>query len=545
MAALIAACPTANQNSQPPSTQPAWQMSHYLPASLQSSAWPAMAKNFELGHNASREPVAQEIRWFESRQNYIHELTHNARPYIYYVYQQAKKRDMPTELALIPMIESNYNPFAYAHTGATGLWQMMPGTASGFGVRINWWYDGRRDIIASTKAALDYFDYLHAYFGNWLLAIAAYDSGEGTVEMAIRHNQRLHRPTDFWDLPLPHETKMYVPKLLALAEIVRDPRHYHLHLDSVPNRSYFTAVDMNHEMALSEVAELSQTSIKSVRNLNPGFRRWRTMSGHPYSLLLPKAQVATFEQQLQLANEPHTQWRHHQVSAGESLSFLAHLYRTNIGVIKEANHLTNDHIHIGQVLLIPTAANIKAHTATHHIASAKIAEDFVPGPQRMIHHVAPGDNLWTIAARFHVKPSQIRYWNNIPYRGRIHTGQELTIWVPAKHKGAYYYQVKSGDTLGRIAAHFGVTVNTLKAQNALHNNRIRIGERLQIPAIVNYHQHFHAKSSNEMITHIVRSGETLSEIAHYYGVSTSKIVHWNHLENQPYLRVGEPLHIYT
>ena len=426
MAVLVVACPTADEAKNPPLTKTTWQISHVLPASMQSSAWSAMSKGFDLGHNASRAPVAREIRWFQHQQDYIHELTRNAKPYLYYIYQQAEKRGMPAELALVPMVESDYKPFAYSRTGAAGLWQMMPGTASGFGIRINWWYDGRRDIIASTKAALDYFDYLHSYFGNWLLAIAAYDSGEGTVEMAIRHNQRLHRPTDFWSLPLPYETKLYIPKLLALVEIIRDPQRYHLHLDPVPNSTYFTPVDMESKISLNQVAELSDTPIKMIRDLNPGFRHWTTVSHQPYSLLLPKTKTDLFEQQLQTTHTTHTKNNYHRVLSGESLEYLAHHYHTTVATLKEENHLKNNTIRIGQTLVISSvvATKTKSSVPTHQKNRDK---------NKMITHVVhSGETLGNIAYHNHVSVKNIIEWNQLQHQKYLQPGQVLHLQISSK-----------------------------------------------------------------------------------------------------------------
>lgn len=185
-----------------------------------SDLWSVLQHQFTLNHYENNPAVKAQIEWFLKRKKYIYKLAENAQPYLYYILTQVDKRKLPAEMVLLPMIESAYDPFAFSSAGASGLWQMMPGTASGFGLKQNWWYDGRRDIVASTNAALDYLSYLQSFFnGNWLLAIAAYDSGEGTVLSATRKNIAKGEPTDFWSLNLPRETQAYIPKLLALAEI--------------------------------------------------------------------------------------------------------------------------------------------------------------------------------------------------------------------------------------------------------------------------------------------------------------------------------------
>lgn len=294
--------------------------------------------------------VQKKIRWFRQQQYYLSELTQNARPYIYYVLQETKKRGMPAEIALLPMIESNYNSFSYSRRGATGLWQFMPGTAASFGLLINWWYDERRDVIASTNAALNYLQYLHECFHSWLLAIAAYDAGKSAVAAAIRYNLRLGRPTDFWSLPLPYETREYIPKLLALADIIKNHTLYGLRLQSVENHPYFTMVILKTPTNFNQLVKLSGSSLKSLRLLNPGFRRL-TIPNHTYSLLIPTNKVAQLQENLATLSK-HLR-SYHRVHPGDSLSTLANHYHTSIQEIRKMNKLKGDIIRVGENLLIP------------------------------------------------------------------------------------------------------------------------------------------------------------------------------------------------
>lgn len=239
-----------------------------LPFGKPTSIWTALSYNYQIDEPSSQPSVNAEIQWFQKHQDYITELTHNAQPYIYYVYQQLQKRHMPAELALLPMVESSYVPFVKSHVGATGLWQMMPETASGLGVKGA---DGRRNVIASTNAALNYLSYLHRTFGSWSLALAAYNAGEGTVENAIQENIKHHLPTNFWSLHLPKETEAYVPKLLALAAIVQNPERYNVHLEPVANKAYFGAIQVdNGKIDLEDVAKLSNSDPNTLHKLNPG-----------------------------------------------------------------------------------------------------------------------------------------------------------------------------------------------------------------------------------------------------------------------------------
>ena len=299
-----------------------WHLSQYWPHSPDTNLWNELANHFTLDHYVDKPQVQHQINFLRRRQDYINELTNNAKPYLYFVYSQTQTHNMPVEIALVPMIESDYDPFGVSSTGATGLWQMMPGTASGLGLKIDWWHDGRRDVVASTNAALEHLRYLHSYFGNWLLALAAYNCGDGTVRAAIRYNKRHHLPTDFWHLRLPVQTKLYVPKLLALAAVVADRNHYNLHLAEIPNHPYFAGVKMEGQLELSRVAKLSNTSKKAIRKLNPTFRRWATIPIGKYWLLIPADKLRTFEKNLRGAEHKTTSvaWEHHRVRDGHEIT---------------------------------------------------------------------------------------------------------------------------------------------------------------------------------------------------------------------------------
>jgi membrane-bound lytic murein transglycosylase D len=483
---LLAACPDPDQQFS--QQQPSWHLNDFIPFVPPSSIWGSMAENFALQDNANHHAVKYEIAWFSQQHAYIKELTHNAQPYLYYVYQQTQKRNIPAEIALLPMVESDYNPFVFSNRGATGLWQMMPGTASGFGLKINWWYDGRRDITASTNAALNYLQYLHKQFGNWLLAIAAYNSGEGTIRNAIRKNERQHKPTDFWHLTLPKQTESYVPKILALAAIIKNPQNYLVKLQPVPNQPFFAPVKMSGQINLTQVAYLANTKVSNIRLLNPGFRRWATNPSDSYSLLLPKSKVNTFNANLNNTPRKMQQvtWLHHQVKSGDSLYALAKQFHTKPIIIKRANNLKKSTLKINQNLFIPLSAKHVASKIpiTSNNPKASIAEDELPGPRHVNHTVSKNDNLWTIAKHYHVTPDQIRYWNNMDYHQSLKVNQTLVLWLPSHHRFArpsLKHTVKSGESLFSIAQHYHTTETKIIAWNHITNpGLIRIGDTLYI-----------------------------------------------------------------
>ncbi len=458
-----------------------------------TNLWQAMKLHFHLLPEHYPTALNEDIRWFMHNHYYINELVDNAGPYLFYIYQQTQLRHMPAEIALIPMIESGFNPFVYSHKGATGLWQMMPGTASGFGLNINWWYDGRRDIVASTKAALDYLEYLHNFFNNdWLLAIAAYDSGEGTVQRALRFNKKHHRSTDFWSLPLPHETRDYLPKLLALSAILSTPGHYHIPIAAIPNHAYFSQVDMKAQIGIAQAAKLAGVDQQVLRELNPGFRRWATLPDEPYSLILPRDKLLTFKQGLNdLADSDRVTWEHHKVLSGETLSEIALHYHTKSATLRQVNSLSNNRIRTNESLLVPLTATGKFDKLDIDLQHGAIAEDSLPGPRRKEHKVKNNDSLWTIASRYGVTVSELEYWNGLSYHSKLSPGNKLTIWLP-HHTDARirykHYKVKNGDSLSRIALKYHTSSKALRKTNHLKTSNIRIGQSLTIPIKPHHHK---------------------------------------------------------
>lgn len=420
MSLLLGACPNNQMAQYPAAGESTLSFKVLLPNEFQSSVWAALSNHFVFDDTVKYRLVKEQVDYLMRHQGYLDRLTGNAQPYLYYVYQQTRKRHMPAEIALLPMIESNYNPLGVSPaSGATGLWQMMPKTASGYGIKMNWWYDGRRDIIASTTAALNYLAILHRTFGNnWLLAIAAYNSGAGTVAMAIKHNQRLGLPTDYWSLPLPHETKVYIPRLLALANVISNAREYHLKLPDIPNKPYFKAVTLHNQVNITRVAELSQTSLATVRRLNPGFRKSSVAlpAGKNYTLLLPEnkptvklAQLSSKKLALPLKAHDHSTrvgWIHYHIKSGESLYALADRYHTNVHAIKSANNLKSDILRPGQTLLIPE--NNRQHVLI-------LVENSHRSTTAYFRHykVRSGDSLFLIAERFKTSSKLLEHINHL------------------------------------------------------------------------------------------------------------------------------------
>ncbi|MEJ2382242.1 MAG: transglycosylase SLT domain-containing protein [Gammaproteobacteria bacterium] len=251
------------------------------------TVWQRLRRGFRLP-DYDNPRVRTQLQWYANHQEYLKRVMDRAEPFLYMITQQVEKRGMPSEIALLPVVESAFQPFAYSHGRAAGIWQFIPSTGRLYGLKQNWWYDGRRDVVASTDAALDYLDKLDKQFnGDWLLALAAYNSGEGTVASAVARNRRRHIPTDFWSLRLPQETESYAPKLLAIAAIIKNPQKYGIQLKPIPNKPQVALVDVGSQIDLALAADMAGISIEEMYRLNPGFNRWATDPRGPYRLLVP------------------------------------------------------------------------------------------------------------------------------------------------------------------------------------------------------------------------------------------------------------------
>ncbi|MDH5591563.1 MAG: transglycosylase SLT domain-containing protein, partial [Gammaproteobacteria bacterium] len=249
--------------------------------------WQRIRDGFAISQPNLHADTQRQLQWFVNHPDYINRVVERARPYLHYIVDEIERRDMPLEIALLPVVESGFQPFAYSHGRAAGIWQFIPGTGRLYGLKQNWWYDGRRDIIESTRAALDYLQKLHNDFDDWQLALAAYNCGEGTVGRAIRRNKKAGKGIDFWSLDLPKETSAYVPKLMAVSELIKHPEKYELTLSSIDNSPFLTVVDVGGQIDLALAAKLAEISVDEMYQLNPGFNHWATTPDGPHRLVIP------------------------------------------------------------------------------------------------------------------------------------------------------------------------------------------------------------------------------------------------------------------
>ncbi|MEH6648475.1 MAG: LysM peptidoglycan-binding domain-containing protein [Motiliproteus sp.] len=447
--------------------------------------WQLTRENFALEHGDNKRIQAQ-LNWYKKHPKYIARVNARASRYYHYVIQEVIERGLPAELALLPIVESAFDPFAYSHGRAAGPWQFIPMTAKRFKLKHSWWYDGRRDIRASTKAALDYLELLNNRFdGDWLLALAAYNSGGGNVSKSVRKNRQRNKPIDFWSLDLPRETRAYVPKLIALAKLYNDPQAYGLSLKPFPNQPYFAAVDTGSQIDLAKAAELANVSIEELYLLNPGFNQWATDPDGPHELLVPYDKATSFSQALQeYPADQRVSWARYKVQSGDSLIRIAKQHNTTADTLRSTNSIRGNNIRIGQMLLIPRASeNAKTYVYSQSQRQEKKNQQVAlrSGKTKLNYTVRSGDSFWKIGRDHGVGTRQLAAWNQMAPGDPLKIGQKLVIWqqtgtvsnrVVAGNNSdrkvirKVGYKVRNGDSFARIASKFNVSLSDIKRWNS-------------------------------------------------------------------------------
>lgn len=437
--------------------------------------------------DADHESVDSELRWFVNHPAYLDRTFKRGERYLHHIVTQIEARGMPLELALLPVVESAFNPVAYSRARASGLWQFIPATGRHYGLKQNWYYDGRRDVVAATTAALDYLQFLHDEFeGDWLLAVAAYNCGEMNVARAVARNRAAGKPTDFFSLKLPRETRAYVPKLLAMRRIVADPAAHGLIFAPIANQPYFVKVDIGGQLDLHVAAELAELPKEELLALNPAFNHWVTDPDGPHHLLVPLDR----EQRLSagiaaLAPEERVRIVYHRVRPGDTLGGIASKYNVPVATLKSTNKIRGTLIHPGQELLIAASPASGARFAAER-AAAEPEAIRVASPGK--HKVRRGDTLWSIARAHGVSLDRLASTNGLKRNGTLSVGQTLKIPGTATLAStnpqtvtptSITYMVRTGDTLSRIATKFRVSMSDLLGWNDLSvGNVIKPGQRL-------------------------------------------------------------------
>ncbi|CAM3642756.1 lytic transglycosylase [Parendozoicomonas haliclonae] len=441
-----------------------------------------------LDLDADNARIRAQLRWYSRNQAYFDRVLDRASPYLHYIVSETQRRGMPMEFALLPVVESAFDPFAYSFARAAGLWQFIPSTGRHYGLEQNWWYDGRRDVVAATDAALTFLQELHGQFNDWELALAAYNSGRGTVSNAIRRNKKAGKPTDFWALSLPRETSAYVPKMLAVGKIFRDPAKYNLTLKEIPNEPHFEKVDIGQQIDLARAASLAGMELDELYRLNPGFNRWATSPDGPHHLLIPVALADEFKTSLaELPMEQRLKWQRYDIRSGDSLIKIAKRFSTTVDLIQDINQIDGSRIVAGKTLLIPVpSAGSEDYTLTAEQRQLAKASRPRSGRSKVNYVVRSGDSFWDIARDHKVSVKSLAAWNSMAPKDTLRVGQKLVIWTEAKTQGRngvvrkVNYRVRNGDNLSVIANRYGISVSDIRSWNTLNAKYLQPGDTLTL-----------------------------------------------------------------
>ena len=534
--------------------------------------------------------VVREIGWYTNHRKQLRSMLQRARPYLAYIVRQVEQRELPLDFALLPIVESGFRPLAYSPAGASGLWQFMPSTGWFYGLKQNWWYDGRRDVVASTRAALDYLTKLSRDFdGDWLLATAAYNWGEGNVRRAVARNRARGKPTDVWSLKLPGETRIHLSRLFAIAAIVADPHRYGVVLAPIPDSIPFEQVEFDSQNDLRTVANLAGITLDELYRLNPGFRRWVTDPEGPHRLLLPRHAVERFRTRFAEASAGRqpTGWARYEIVRGDTLGAIARRYRTSVAVLKKFNRLASDRILAGRHLMVPIstgtvgasrlAGTMMQTRPGRPPAQGSVKTSSVKTQRRpsvkSIHVVREGESLWRIAHRHGVGMGQLAAWNGLsPKKAVLRPGQRLAIHrggprlsshpgpvaaasVPVAGDAAIaappgdvpsvVHVVERGDTLSEIAVRHGTTVRGLTKLNRIGADAIlQLGQRLRIASDTSPETPAPGRGGHGKIRYRVNHGDTLWGISRQFGVSVADLRKWNRFPEKKPLMPGRELDVY-
>ncbi len=490
------------------------------------------------------------VAYYTKDPAYIRRMTSRAGQYLYHIVEDVEARNMPTELALLPFVESAFQPEALSRVKAAGLWQFMPATGNGYALAQNLWRDDRQDVLESTRAALDYFNYLYGLFNDWQLALAAYNWGEGSVQRAIARAKRSGKPADYAHLRMPKETANYVPKLMAIKRIITNPERYGIELPDVGNEPFFIRITKPRDIDVKTAAELAGMPLNEFRALNPSYKLPVIVAAHNNVMLLPADKVDYFVDNLASwmdSGQPLSRWSTYRLKEGETLATVAAQSGMTESELRKVNGIpAGRRVLPNSTLLVLAGADEQVDISAEE-ADARLRLSPLTTWRRVTYRVRSGDTLTSIARRWHITTKSIVTANRLR-SDRLRAGQRLVLTVPNVQRASIpaasssgsasgrhvIHTVRSGDTLDAIARRYGVTVASLRMTNRLEGNIIRAGQRLRIPS--------DAAKESDTVIYTVKSGDTLSTVAERYNVSVTKLKRANRLTSNM-LRVGDRLEI--
>lgn len=512
---------------------------------IPGDVWERIRRGFAIPDLASP-AVDRWLRFYTRDPAYLRRMADRAGQYLYDIVENVEARGMPMELALLPFVESAFQPEALSKAKAAGLWQFMPATGNDYSLNQNLWRDDRQDVLQSTRAALDYFEYLHGMFGDWQLALAAYNWGEGSVSRAIARAKRAGRAADYAHLRMPRETADYVPKLEAIKRIIENPSKYGIELPDVGNEPFFVTITKPRDIDTKTAAELAGMPLEEFRALNPSYKLPVIVASHNNVMLLPADRVDYFIDNLASwmdSGQPLSRWSTYKLQQGETLAAVAERAGMSESFLREVNGIPK-----GRQAL-PNSTLLILSDAGDDISADDADARLRLSPQttwrRVTYRVRPGDTLSTIARRWHITMKSIVTANRLR-SDRLRAGQRLILTVPnverapiqqaSRSTGSHkIHAVSSGETLSSIARRYGVSVSALRTTNRISGNVIRPGQRLRIPGTA-------GDDLPAAVIYTVRQGDALSTIAQRFGTTVTKLKRANRLTNNT-LRVGQRLEI--
>ena len=435
------------------------------------SVWERIRINGQIKQEYLDEKTIEYINVYLKNPKQLDMLFEKGRYFIYFVLEELERYGLPSELALLPYIESSYDPFSISSSGAMGIWQFMPATARIYGLKDSWWYEQRHDPLVSSKAAIRYLAYLHNRFNKDITyTLSAYNGGPTLLEKRIKINQKSGLPTDYKNLKLPKQTLEYVPKFMAIRELVVNSKKYGVTLPNFPNRSVLGSIELDGQVEILAFSEFANLKPEFVYKLNAGYTKWASPPGIKTTFIIP----IELEKELNLKKDQFIQnnqinWVTHKVSLGDSLWKIARQFDTEVNILKKVNYLKSDLLSLDQELLIPLSNDQN--------------QAFIP---YQAHIISEGDTLWKLGKKYKISPTEIAQNNGIRLNAPLTIGKELNIGnkniyrtINSK-KRTILYSVKQGDSLYRIADIFNIEISDIKRINELEKNEITPGQVLKI-----------------------------------------------------------------
>lgn len=571
---LVLALPLPSYASEPPESEIEEIVTPGADDDEIYTVWTRVRDGFKIP-NMENSVVDENLAKYSKRPDYLQRMANRSQKYLYHIIEEVTARGMPTEIALLPFVESAFVTNAKSRVKAAGLWQFMPATGKHYELDQTMWKDERYDVLQSTSAALTYLQRLHDEFNDWPLAFAAYNWGEGNVRRAIKRNQSLGLPTDYMSLKMPAETRNYYPKLQAIKNIVQNPNDYGIKLPTIYNEPFFVQIFKDQDIDVKRAANLAGMSHEEFSTLNPSFNRPVIVASHNHSMLMPTDKLDQFIENLvayRTSGKPLSSWTTYRVKPEDTVASIARKAHMTETALREANQIpAGRRIKPGSLVLVSKASglgNAEDISSDTIDASFALAQDY----RRVTYRVRRGDNMRSVARRLGVSPATIMKSNGLRSQ-RLRVGQTLRVNVPIVTRqttssrpstarntpdtpvaSTKFYVARKGDTLYSIANRYGISASALRNANNISGNNISVGQRLTINASgtptkrhvvleevpAKLQKQVNKRPLANKATYKVRKGDTLFSIASSANMSVNQLKKLNGIRNNN-LKVGQTL----